>query len=172
MMKARSIKGLGVVLLVLMLGAAVAQADSIVSLVGGAPTPISGGWEYTYLIANPITGDPIFDLFLGNVDDATIVGTPTGWDTFETPPGGGNDGSVDWNTDPFGTDVVAPGQNLSGFTIRSPWGPGTDSAPVFLNGDEFAHGAVDGPAVTPEPATVVLLLVSGVGGAVVRRRRK
>jgi hypothetical protein len=159
------------VVAVLALSVAAVHADLIVSLVG-APTFSTGLWTYDYQISNPVGSDPVYDLFLTNVDDATISGTPDGWYTSTAP------GSVEWTTYFFQDDYnpVNANSTLPGFTITSPWPVGSGTATVYLNGSIVPDGTVDGPHIpTPEPGSFALVLTSAIGALGfrgIRRARK
>ena len=171
---------------VLVAGITVAQADPVVQLVG-LPSFDGTLYTYQYLINYETPGswsDPIWELLIGNVDDADLTPPiPPHW-AAATDQVKQLGGYVQWSADAFDeaqTGWIQPGEDSSKtlsscFTLTSPWAPGHNTAQFAFNGDLAPSGNVDGPQApssggTPEPVTLVLLMASGVGALTMRRRR-
>ena len=156
-----------------------ARADVIVSLDSYQYLSGDGLWEYTYSIDNQTGPDYVYYFDLDPVDGATIQSYPSGWSDISQDSSIG--GFVSWSPT-SSTDWIAPGATppLSGFVIRSSYGPATgyvvwdlytdhDGDPGTTDDIAYAYGDIEGPHV-PEPATLALLLV-GAGAVAVWRRR-
>src|SRR3972149_4700381 len=101
---------------------------SIVMLLGAgafaaAPTgtytvdPIGSYWEYDLTVFNNYENDSIYRIFLdSNVAVTGITGSPYGWSGgFDTVEGL----YAWWRTPPTGEQVIAPGEDLGGFSFSS-----------------------------------------------------
>lgn len=167
-------------LLALCLGAAHAvSADVLFTLDSYEYDSGAGVWEYTYAVDNHAGSGYVYDLFLGNIDQATILASPTGWDTVfgDTSVGG----FASW-TALDELDWLAPGAApLSGFVLSSPYAPGS-FASRELASDSDGHatttddtlvgsGGADGPTSQPEPGSLCLLVLA-VGPALAWHRRR
>jgi hypothetical protein len=127
----------------------------------GNPNP--GYWTYDYTVENLDFQYLITRLNIGKYDYVTV-------EEWTVPP--------DWDFDPhpenFAWDAVSPypgipqGETVSGFGIKSEWSPDFMTAQVNGSG-RFARGSILAP-VLPEPATVGLLGLGGLG-LLLRRRR-
>lgn len=153
-------------LLILCLAAAQA-AFAEVSLNLDSSSETGGVWTYNYSMDNSSGSGYVYNVFLNTIDPVTVA-SPSGWS------GSYASGGVTWHTDSW----VAPGLSaVSGFTITSPYAPGTLIWAIDVASGTVPSfdGSVSGPskgAGTPEPASLCLLgLAVGPALAWGRRRR-
>ena len=116
----------------------------------------------------------MYDLWLGNIDGATITGNPTGWEPSGRTSVGG---FAEWYA-PSSSDWLAPGAGpLSGFIVTSPYGPAHtvawEATTDYGSGTTVYSGEVDGPSELsqPEPGSLCLLGLA-VGPVLAWRKRR
>lgn len=159
-------------LLLLALCLPVAQADILISL--DSYSYSNGTWTYNYSINNTTGSYWAYGLILDNVDMATITGFPSGWNITQDIS---MDGGPTWMASGSGS-WVPHGNSLSGFTVTSPYAPGTVAWDAYIDYDGVSGGTgtvisgeTQGP-VSPEPASLCLLVLAGAAPLVARYRQR
>jgi hypothetical protein len=174
-------------LLLLVLGLAGAHpvcAEVAFTLHDYSYDPGTHTWEYNYSINNAAGTASVYDLWLGNLDGATVSASwPHGWDTISQLNATDGTGFAQW-TAADQADWLAPGAGpLSGFTITSPYGPANtvawelaidvDGSAATIDDTIVVPGTVDGPSQfsQPEPGSLCLLGLA-LGPALAWRRQR
>lgn len=168
----------GVTCVFLLTATGLAELDS--SIMYQASDLGGGRWQYTYEVTNnnlidPVVADPIeeftiwfdYDLYTNLAVEGAA--TPAGWDqlVLQPEPVLLDDGAFDAKALGAGIEM---GQTLGDFSVSFDFSgigePGPQPYDVI---DPQTFQTIDSGSTVPEPATLLLL---GVGGIILRRKRR
>ncbi|MBI5049290.1 MAG: hypothetical protein HZC11_00050 [Nitrospirae bacterium] len=131
-------------------------------------------WQYDYTFYNTTAGSEyLYSVWFDFDGDHEFTGLPlpTGWDGIAGEPT--TSFAMVFAMDPMGSDDIAPGNSLSGFSFVIDYQAGNIPYTAYFSDHEGGYSSLAGTtALAPEPISSILFLTGGAALAVRRYLKK